>query len=45
MAWTDDAANYPPLPRNYADVKVTISGADRIKPRTYSDEDHQVWGL
>jgi hypothetical protein len=45
LAWSDDAANYPPLPRNYADVKVTISGPDKIKPRTYGDEDHQVWGL
>jgi hypothetical protein len=44
LAFTDDAADYPPTPRNYTNVKVRVSGSDRIKPRRYSDEDHQVWG-
>jgi hypothetical protein len=44
LAFTDDTADYPPGPRNYANVKVRISGPNKIKPRRYSDEDHQVWG-
>jgi len=44
LAYTDDAADYPPLPRNYADVKVGISDAGKAKPRRYTNEDHQVWG-
>ena len=45
LAWTDEAADYRPLPRNYVNVKPNISGEDKVKPRKYSDEDHQVWGL
>jgi hypothetical protein len=44
LAYTDDAADYPPMPRNYADVKVGISDASKAKPRRYTDDDHQVWG-
>jgi hypothetical protein len=44
LAFTDDTADYPPAPRNYSNVKVRISGADKIKPRRYTDEDHQAWG-
>ncbi len=42
-AYTDDAGEYPPLARNYADVKVRIHGDDKAKQRRYTDEDHQVW--
>lgn len=42
-AYSDDAADYPPLSRNYANVKVRISGEDKVKPRRYTDEDHQAW--
>ena len=44
LAFTDDAAEYPATPRNYSKVKVRISGSEKLKPRNYSDEDHQVWG-
>jgi hypothetical protein len=42
-AYTDDAGDYPPLARNYVDVKVRIHGDEKVKPRRYTDEDHQVW--
>jgi hypothetical protein len=44
LAYTDAAADCPPMPRNYADVKVGISDASKAKPRRYTDDDHQVWG-
>jgi hypothetical protein len=44
LAYSDDAADYPPAPRSYADVKVGIGDAGKAKPRRYTDEDHQVWG-
>ncbi|TDZ98340.1 hypothetical protein [Mycobacteroides salmoniphilum] len=44
LAFTDDAAEYPATSRNYSQVKVRISGPEKIKPRNYSDEDHRVWG-
>jgi hypothetical protein len=42
-AYSDDAGDYPPLPRDYVDVKVRIHGDEKAKPRRYTDEDHQVW--
>ena len=44
LAYTDDAADYPPMPRKYADIKVRISDASKAKPRRYTNKDHQVWG-
>ncbi|WP_156166453.1 hypothetical protein [Mycobacterium haemophilum] len=45
LSYTDASADYPPLSRNYEDVVVTIGSEDEVKPRTYTDQDHQVWRL
>ncbi|MCV7311270.1 hypothetical protein [Mycobacterium paraffinicum] len=43
LAYTDILADLPALSREYEDVDVVIVGEDEMKPRTYTDEDHQVW--
>jgi hypothetical protein len=43
LTYTDALGDLPPLSREYDDVDVVIVGEDELKPRTYTNEDHQVW--